>query len=120
MIKTFILLAITFVFIAQSAFCQVHVNGYYKKNGTYVEPHYRSSPDKSIYNNYSYPGNTNPYTGKSAKGNQYQNVVPYSNSSSLPYYYSNVQRKRKNVGKIIVFSLVVVAACVGVAYVTAY
>ena len=45
-------------------FSQVKVSGYYKKNGTYVEPYYRSSPDNSPYNNYSYPGNINPYTGK--------------------------------------------------------
>ena len=28
----------------------VHVNGYYKDNGTYVKPHYRSVPN-SPYNN---------------------------------------------------------------------
>ncbi len=31
----------------------VYVHGYTKKNGTYVQPHYRSSPDSSIWNNYS-------------------------------------------------------------------
>lgn len=31
----------------------VYVKGYTKKNGTYVAPHYRSAPDKSILNNYS-------------------------------------------------------------------
>ncbi len=54
---------------AQSLYAQVKVSGYYKKNGTYVEPHYRSSPDKNPYNNYSFPGNENPYTGKIATGN---------------------------------------------------
>ena len=42
----------------------VHVKGYYKKNGTYVAPHYRSHPDKSYNNNWSTKGNVNPYTGK--------------------------------------------------------
>lgn len=42
----------------------VHVNGYTKKNGTYVAPHYRSHPDKSYNNNWSVKGNVNPYTGK--------------------------------------------------------
>ncbi len=28
----------------------VHVNGYYKDNGAYVKPHYRSAPN-SPYNN---------------------------------------------------------------------
>lgn len=40
------------------------VRGYTKKNGTYVQPHYKSSPDKSKFNNYSTKGNYNPYTGK--------------------------------------------------------
>jgi hypothetical protein len=44
------------------------VNGYYKKNGTYVQPYYRSDADSTPYNNWSYPGNVNPYTGKLATG----------------------------------------------------
>lgn len=31
----------------------VYVKGYYKKNGTYVKPYYRSKSDSSVYNNYS-------------------------------------------------------------------
>jgi hypothetical protein len=46
----------------------VSVRGYYRKDGTYVAPHYRSSPDGNPYNNWSFPGNTNPYTGKTATG----------------------------------------------------
>lgn len=30
----------------------VHVAGYYKKDGTYVRPHVRSSPDGVKWNNY--------------------------------------------------------------------
>lgn len=30
----------------------VHVKGYYRKNGTYVRPHVRSSPDSYKWNNY--------------------------------------------------------------------
>ena len=40
------------------------VSGYYKRNGIYVQPHFRSSPDISTFNNYSSWGNINPYTGK--------------------------------------------------------
>lgn len=42
----------------------VHVKGKLRKDGTYVKPHYKSSPDKSRYNNYGTKGNVNPYTGK--------------------------------------------------------
>jgi hypothetical protein len=59
------------------AFAAVHVNGYYRANGTYVAPHYRSDPDGIVTNNWSYPGNTNPYTGVTAGGS-----VPSSSYTS--------------------------------------
>ena len=42
------------------------VKGYYKPStGRYITPHYRTSPNKSKFDNYSTKGNYNPYTGKS-------------------------------------------------------
>ena len=40
------------------------VNGYHRSDGTYVQGHYRSSPDNYRNNNWSTSGNSNPYTGK--------------------------------------------------------
>jgi hypothetical protein len=40
-----------------------YVHGYTRNNGTYVAPHYRSSPDNSYNNNWSVQGNINPHTG---------------------------------------------------------
>lgn len=40
------------------------VNGYVKKDGTYVAPHVRSNPNSTKTDNYSTKGNFNPYTGK--------------------------------------------------------
>lgn len=41
------------------------VRGYYKSStGSYVMPHYRTSPNRSRFDNYSTKGNYNPYTGK--------------------------------------------------------
>lgn len=40
--------------LSTTASADVFVNGYYKSNGTYVGSHYRTSPDSSIFNNYSY------------------------------------------------------------------
>ena len=40
-----------------------HVNGYVKKDGTYVAPHDKSSPDKTFENNWTTKGNDNPTTG---------------------------------------------------------
>lgn len=42
----------------------VHVRGYYRSNGTYVQPHYRSEPHGVFSNNWTTLGNVNPYTGE--------------------------------------------------------
>lgn len=67
----------------------VHVNGYFKSNGTYVAPHYRSNPDGNPYNNWSFPGNTNPYTGKTATGNADTYLNNYYKNSSSSYSNSS-------------------------------
>jgi hypothetical protein len=76
------LLYLGFAALALSATvsAQVYVNGYTKSNGTYVAPHYRSSPDNTPLNNYSTKGNVNPYTGKAGTQNPYGSS--YSNPSS--------------------------------------
>jgi hypothetical protein len=51
-------------FFIQEADARVSVKGYYRKDGTYVKPHYRSDPDGSKTNNWSYCGNVNPTTGE--------------------------------------------------------
>lgn len=53
---------------AGHSFADVGVRGYFRDNGTYVQPHYRSNPDGNPYNNWSYHGNTNPYTGRRGYG----------------------------------------------------
>ena len=50
--------------VAEARGGAVHVRGYYRKSGTYVQPHYRSAPDGNFYNNWSTRGNVNPYTGQ--------------------------------------------------------
>ena len=42
----------------------VYVNGYYRKDGTYVQGHYRTRPNGNKTDNYSYEGNINPHTNK--------------------------------------------------------
>jgi len=58
---------ITFIvslFCADSFADDVHVKGYYRADGTYVEPHYRSAPNSTTSDNWSTIGNVNPHTGK--------------------------------------------------------
>lgn len=57
----FLLLALS---LSTTSIADTYVRGHVTKNGTYVEPHYRSSPNNSNYDNYSTKGNSNPYTGK--------------------------------------------------------
>lgn len=60
--KKIILLALALM-VSAVAFSQTRVNGYYRSNGTYVQPHYRSSRDNTNHNNWSTTGNINPTTG---------------------------------------------------------
>lgn len=70
--------------VGSFGFARTSVRGYYRSNGTYVEPHSRSSPDKSIYNNYSTYGNSNPYSGKPGRKYSYGSTYGsfYSTSSN--------------------------------------
>ena len=76
-----ILIAIA-VLLSFNAFADTYVRGYTKQNGTYVEPHYRSSPNGTTLDNYSTKGNVNPYTGK--EGTVNPTIYSYSPSSSIP------------------------------------
>jgi len=79
-----ILIFIIFLLFLSFVYADVWVNGYYKKNGTYVQGHWRSSPDSDPTNNFSYPGNVNPYTGKVAPGNPETYLKNYPNYSNKP------------------------------------
>ena len=45
----------------------VNVRGYFRKDGTYVAAHKRTSADNRFSNNWSTEGNVNPYTGEAGK-----------------------------------------------------
>jgi hypothetical protein len=88
-----IVLALSFICLfATMSFADVHVDGYYRKDGTYVQPHYRSNPDNTPNNNWSTQGNVNPYTGQEGTkpqqpdyGSQGDNTSPYGNNDPSPY-----------------------------------
>lgn len=64
-----IILTIMFNLFATLSFADVYVHGYYRQNGTYVQPSHRSSPNSTMYDNWSTKGNINPYTGKAGTKN---------------------------------------------------
>jgi|WetSurMetagenome_2_1015567.scaffolds.fasta_scaffold78020_2 hypothetical protein len=84
-----IALIFSFLFLPFLAIAEdVYVDGYYKKNGTYVEPYHRTSPNNSIYDNYSTKGNTNPYTGQQGTvdpNNQYNSGLGGRSHNLSPY-----------------------------------
>lgn len=48
------------------------VRGYYKSStGSYVAPHYKTTPNRSKFDNFSAKGNYNPYNGKKGSVNPY-------------------------------------------------
>lgn len=75
-----------------SADAQVSVKGYYKSNGTYVQPHVRSSPNNTTADNWSTKGNVNPYTGKQGTNNppSYVPVIQVPPSRNYPSYRPSV------------------------------
>jgi hypothetical protein len=87
MIKScFLALAILLGWLA-IAQAQVWVNPYARRDGTQVQGHWRSNPDGNPYNNWSYPRNVNPYTGKQATGdpNRYLDRYYHRNDSNHGY-----------------------------------
>lgn len=90
--KKVISLVLVALFICSLAFAG-QVRGYYRKDGTYVNSYQRSTPNRTVTDNYSFKGNVNPYTGKT--GDNY-----YKNSPSSPYYNpstnTNTYKSRSN------------------------
>lgn len=83
MIKA-VLFAVTLLFgWVNFAHAQTWVNPYVRKDGTYVGGHYRSNPDGNPYNNWSYPGNVNPYTGRQATGDPNRYLEQYNNRQNF-------------------------------------
>lgn len=65
------LFIVTFLMVATFSYAQTNSStryqqGYYKPStGTYVQPHYKTTTNKTNHDNFSTKGNTNPYTGTS-------------------------------------------------------
>jgi hypothetical protein len=75
--------------VSNAAIADPYVNGYVRKDGTYVQPHYRSAPDGVRSNNWSVQPNVNPYTGQ--QGTQHPNAWQQP-STGYGGYNSNQRR----------------------------
>jgi len=96
---TLIALLICLVAYSQST---TYVKGYYRKDGTYVSPHRRTTQNKTNKDNYSTSGNYNPYTGKkgytapdysSQSYNYGSGKTIYTGPRGGKYYYNNKGKK---------------------------
>jgi hypothetical protein len=91
--KTGAILA-AFTFCAPAFAQSVHVDGYTKRDGTYVAPHWRSAPNTTTQDNWTTRGNVNPYTGVEGtrspeptyQPRTYQPASPYERKSAPCYY----------------------------------
>lgn len=75
------------VLVSVGAQASTHVQGYTRKDGTYVQPHFKSEPSRLKSDNYSASGNTNPYTGeRGSKNHEYTSTPSYNkNYNNLDY-----------------------------------
>ena len=89
-----LILVLAAIALPAAATAQVHVRGYTTKSGTYVAPHYRSSPDSNPYNNYSTRGNVNPYTGQAGTKTPSSSYGTSSSSYSNPYSSQSSQSSK--------------------------
>lgn len=54
------------------------IRGYFKPStGSYVAPHYKTTPNRSKFDNFSTKGNYNPYTGKKGTVNPFRYPIRY-------------------------------------------
>jgi hypothetical protein len=86
-------LLVSFADLASAA----SVRGYTRRDGTYVQPHERSAPNSTIRDNYTYPGNYNPNTGRITGGDPFKrdrdqdgipdaiDTTPYGTRSRNPF-----------------------------------
>lgn len=72
------------LFSTQAA-ADTFTNGYVRRDGTYVQPHYSSPRNNNQFDNYSTRGNVNPYTGQAGTVNPYATPSAPTNPYSGTY-----------------------------------
>jgi hypothetical protein len=64
MLRFFLSLLSVVALVAPALAADTYVRPHVRKDGTYVQPHYRTSPDSTPNNNWSTIPNVNPHTGQ--------------------------------------------------------
>lgn len=83
-----IILIFAFLLATVWAFGQTStwVNGYFKKDGTYVQGHYRTNPDHTNHNNWSTQQNYNPYSNTQGSRARDYSTQAYNYGSGRTIY----------------------------------
>lgn len=94
----FIVSFVSLYLLALTCFSQVRVKGYFRKNGTYVSPHVRTSPDGILWNNYSYKGgNSTQSSGSATYLNK--NYLSYNPNMDISSTKSEVNKVENTQGR---------------------
>lgn len=91
-----IALASVLLAMSASALADDSVNGYFRRDGTYVQPHMRSSPNSTTLDNFSTRGNTNPYTGTTGTRDPFQTYNPPSYTPPPVYQPTPIYQPQRN------------------------
>lgn len=83
-----LLFAVAMTVLASSVSFAESVSGYYRANGTYVNGYERSDRNSTVTDNYSFKGNTNPYTGS-------EGTNSYKHDTTSPYYNGTTDSQGK-------------------------
>ncbi len=75
--------------VAQTNSSHTYTNGYYRSNGTYVQGHYKTSPNNTINDNFTTKPNVNPYTGQKGYIEPTYTTPSYNNSTYSTPSYNN-------------------------------
>ena len=94
LLVTFFMSAVIFSLPSQSYANDIWVKPYFRSNGTMVQPHLRTSPNRSTFDNYSTRGNSNPYTGKIGSVDPYRGS--YRSNNSLRNFGQQLNRSYRS------------------------
>lgn len=94
--KNFFISAIVFLFCISVTFAQTWIDGYYKKDGTYVPGHFKSNSNNTSLDNYSTKGNINPFTGEKGYKDPYESSNSFKSFDYNNYDFDMNYNSKKN------------------------
>ena len=85
-------LFLSLLFVQGAPAQSVSVDGYTRRDGTYVQPYHRSAPDNHYNNNWSTSPNVNPYNGRQGTNQPTWNDRPPANNNNFGPTFGSQRR----------------------------